>query len=160
MSGDVRAALAELVAIIERHCIAGLHDFDVPYVAAVMARARALLVKAQPQPVEPTDPARRRQYFYRVDHCTAHNSSDSECCCWHNEGEGPLADDPSFIRSWRDAPVQSTAQLAADIRTACDSTWIHQPAVAVLLELASQMERQPISPDTLRAIATELSRYP
>jgi hypothetical protein len=29
-----------------------------------------------------------------------------------------------------------------------------------LLELASIMERQPISPDTLRAIATELSRYP
>jgi hypothetical protein len=52
------------------------------------------------------------------------------------------------------------AQLAADIRTACDSTWIHQPAVAILLALASQMERQPITPATLRAIATELSRYP
>jgi hypothetical protein len=52
------------------------------------------------------------------------------------------------------------AQLAADIRTAVDSTWIHQPVVAALLELASQMERQPISPDTLRTIATELSRYP
>jgi hypothetical protein len=53
------------------------------------------------------------------------------------------------------------AQLAADIRTAYESTWIHQPAVvAALLELASQMERQPISPATLRAIATELSRYP
>jgi len=52
------------------------------------------------------------------------------------------------------------AQLAADIRTACESTWIHRPAVATLLELASQMERQPITPATLRAIATELSRYP
>ncbi len=52
------------------------------------------------------------------------------------------------------------AQLAADIRTAIDSTWIHQPVVAALLELASQMERQPISPATLRTIATELSRYP
>ncbi len=51
------------------------------------------------------------------------------------------------------------AQLALDIRTACDSTWIHQPVVAALLELASQMERQPITPATLRAIATELSRY-
>jgi hypothetical protein len=65
-----------------------------------------------------------------------------------------------LIRSWRDAPVQSTAQLAADIRTACDSTWIHQPAVAVLLELASQMEHQPITPADVRAIANELSRYP
>ena len=55
---------------------------------------------------------------------------------------------------------KSTAQLAADIRTAYESTWIHQPVVAALLELASQMERQPITPATLRAIATELSRYP
>jgi hypothetical protein len=52
------------------------------------------------------------------------------------------------------------AQLAAQIATACDSTWIHKPAVAVLLELASQMERQPITPADLRAVATELSRYP
>ena len=51
------------------------------------------------------------------------------------------------------------AQLAADIRTAYESTWIHQPVVAALLELASQMERQPITPATLRAVATELSRY-
>jgi len=55
MSGDFRAVLAELVAIIERHCIAGIHDFNVRYLAAAMARARALMVEAQPQPVEPTD---------------------------------------------------------------------------------------------------------
>jgi len=55
------------------------------------------------------------------------------------------------------------AQLAADIRTAINTTWIHHTpgsVVAALLELASQMERQPISPATLRAVATELSRYP
>ena len=52
------------------------------------------------------------------------------------------------------------AQMAADIRAAMNSTWIHQPVVAALLELASQMERQPITPATLRAVATELSRYP
>jgi hypothetical protein len=52
------------------------------------------------------------------------------------------------------------AQLAADIRTAMASTWHHEPVVAALLELASQMERQPITPATLRAVATELSRYP
>jgi hypothetical protein len=52
------------------------------------------------------------------------------------------------------------AQLGADIRTACESTWVHTPVVAALLELAYQMERQPITPATLRAIATELSRYP
>ena len=52
------------------------------------------------------------------------------------------------------------AQLAADIRTAVDSTWIHQPVVAALLELASIMERQRIISDDVRAIATELSRYP
>jgi hypothetical protein len=52
------------------------------------------------------------------------------------------------------------AQLAADIRTACESTWIHQPVVAALLELASIMERQPVTPVTLRAIVHELKRYP
>ena len=52
------------------------------------------------------------------------------------------------------------AQLAADIRTAYKSTWVHSGLEAALLELASQMERQPITPATLRAVATELSRYP
>ena len=52
------------------------------------------------------------------------------------------------------------AQLAADIRTAMDSTWHHEPVVAALLELASIMERQRIISDDVRAIATELSRYP
>jgi len=52
------------------------------------------------------------------------------------------------------------AQLAADIRTAYESSWIHCSLEAALLELASQMERQPITPATLRAVATELSRYP
>ena len=52
------------------------------------------------------------------------------------------------------------AQLAADIRAAVDSTWVHQPVVAALLELASQMESQRIISDDVRAIATELSRYP
>ena len=52
------------------------------------------------------------------------------------------------------------AQLAADIRAAIDSTWIHKPVVAVLFELAYQMELQTITPATLRAVATELSRYP
>jgi len=52
------------------------------------------------------------------------------------------------------------AQLAADIRTAYESTWIHQPVVGALLELASIMERQRIISADVRAIATELSRYP
>jgi hypothetical protein len=47
MSGDrLRSSLAEMVRIIERHGSAGIDDFDVPYVAAAMTRARALL--AQP----------------------------------------------------------------------------------------------------------------
>jgi hypothetical protein len=41
-----------------------------------------------------------------------------------------------------------------------DSTWHHEPVVAALLELASQMERQRIISADVRAIATELSRYP
>ena len=52
------------------------------------------------------------------------------------------------------------AQLAADIRTAIASTWIHKPAVAALLELASIMERQRIISADVRAIDNELSRYP
>ena len=53
MSGDTRAVLAELVAIIEHHCSARI--YDLPYEAAAMTRARALLAEAQPQPVELTD---------------------------------------------------------------------------------------------------------
>jgi hypothetical protein len=52
------------------------------------------------------------------------------------------------------------AQLAAQIATACESSWVHNPVVAALLELASIMERQRIISDDVRAIATELSRYP
>jgi hypothetical protein len=58
------------------------------------------------------------------------------------------------------ADPKRPAQLALDIRTACGSNWSRQPVVDALMELASQMERQPIPPATLRAIATELSRYP
>jgi len=46
MSGDTRAVLAELVAIIEHHCSASI--YDLPYEAAAMTRARALLAEAQP----------------------------------------------------------------------------------------------------------------
>jgi hypothetical protein len=54
MSGDrLRSSLAELVAIIQHHCSARI--YDLPYVAAAMTRARALLAEAQPEPVEPTD---------------------------------------------------------------------------------------------------------
>jgi hypothetical protein len=45
-----------------------------------------------------------------------------------------------------------------DVIDACDGASDVTVAVATLLELASQMERQPITPDTLRAIANELSR--
>jgi hypothetical protein len=57
-------------------------------------------------------------------------------------------------------PDLTPAQLAAQIATACESSWVHNPVVAALLELASQMERQRIISADVQAIATELSRYP
>jgi hypothetical protein len=53
MSDRLRSSLAELVAIIEHHCSARI--YDLPYEAAAMTRARALLAEAQPQPGQPTD---------------------------------------------------------------------------------------------------------
>jgi hypothetical protein len=52
------------------------------------------------------------------------------------------------------------AQLAADIRTAYESTWVHSGLEAALLELASIMERQRILSADVRAIVHELKRYP
>ena len=59
MSGDrLRGSLAELVAIIQHHCSASI--YDLPYVAAAMTRARALLAEAQPvSPPEPVRPSER-----------------------------------------------------------------------------------------------------
>jgi len=117
---------------------------------AFEAAARALLAEAQPQPGQPTDEDLMLLVAeYR--HLSAVQFARAVLARWGRPAPEPVsvAGDPT-----------RPAQLALDIRIACDSTWVHQPVVAALLELASQMERQPISPDTLRAVATELSRYP
>lgn len=42
-----------------------------------------------------------RQYYYRMDGCVAHHNGAPDCICWHNEGTGPLADQPGRVFNWR-----------------------------------------------------------
>lgn len=55
-----------------------------------------------------------RQYYYQSNTCTALDTKDPNCTCWHDEGTGPLGD-PDFNRkycwvfdesklSWRNKP--------------------------------------------------------
>lgn len=50
-----------------------------------------------------TTEAPKRQYYYKVNACRAADVTDSNCICWHDEGTGPLADDPGSIKTWRKA---------------------------------------------------------
>lgn len=47
----------------------------------------------------------QRQYYYRVTGCNAREADAPDCICWHNEGTGPLVNDPDLIRNWRPAPA-------------------------------------------------------
>jgi hypothetical protein len=51
----------------------------------------------------PMGRATTRQYYYKVNHCDARDSTDPSCICWHNEGTGPLKDHPGWVKSWRAA---------------------------------------------------------
>lgn len=52
---------------------------------------------------ESHEPA-KRQYYYQVTGCTAEDWKSKDCICWHDEGTGPRANEPEFIRSWRTKP--------------------------------------------------------
>lgn len=66
-----------------------------------------------------------RQYYYRVNDCEASESRDPACICWHDEGTGPLRDEPETIKSWRDKPMQ-----AADERSEFEKAWKDRPWLA------------------------------
>lgn len=62
------------------------------------------------QAVHEAAPVGKRQYFYRMTGCNAGGADDSDCICWHDEGTGPLVDEPDMIRSWREAPTAIDAE--------------------------------------------------
>ena len=50
-------------------------------------------------------PCRQRQYFFRVPECRAATAHAPDCICWHDEGTGPLADNPyGPPQGWRCKP--------------------------------------------------------
>lgn len=48
------------------------------------------------------------QYYYRTSGCPAQSGYDSDCVCWHSEGDGPFEnerhDDETKTVSWRTVP--------------------------------------------------------
>ena len=46
-----------------------------------------------------------RQYYYRVNDCTAQSAQAADCICWHDEVTGPLADTRyGEPKEWREKP--------------------------------------------------------
>lgn len=66
----------------------------------------------------------RRQYFYKTNACTARDASQPDCVCWHEEGAGPLADDPDSIRDWHAAPSQQPAAVQAPAPEVIAERWV------------------------------------
>lgn len=49
-----------------------------------------------------------RQYYYRSDACKVDDTKDPECKCWHDEGTGPLFNNPMTTiqpKTWRIKPA-------------------------------------------------------
>ncbi len=66
----------------------------------------AVPVYPDPAPTErPT-----RQYYYSNEDCTACSMDDPNCICWHDEGTGPLANDPASVMTWRDRPATAPSE--------------------------------------------------
>src|SRR5471032_846030 len=52
-----------------------------------------------------------RQYYYIVPGCKASSTDAPDCICWHDEGTGPLHNNPVTTTepiSWRDKPQSAT----------------------------------------------------
>lgn len=64
---------------------------------------------AEPTMSAQAEPAKaQRQYFYMVPGTDTSTGMESiyadDARCWHDEGTGPLADEPYLIRTWRAKP--------------------------------------------------------
>ena len=51
--------------------------------------------------VGPEQQESTRQYFYKVTDCPTLDSKSPDCICWHDEGTGPIAQNPEWVKSWR-----------------------------------------------------------
>ncbi|WAX22379.1 hypothetical protein P6F34_gp26 [Pseudomonas phage MiCath] len=79
----------------------GLGQESVGLLQALEARFAFSKALLSPKPMP------RRQYFYRVDSCKADHSRSPDCLCWHDEGTGPLFNNPFTQQkpiNWRDKP--------------------------------------------------------
>jgi hypothetical protein len=148
MSGDLTRRLLAMAQLAVDEAME--FDYGDPEDRYIWRELQELKLLAEAQPVGPTD-EELKLLVAEYRHLSAVKFARAVLSRWGRPAPVPVsvAGDPTH-----------PAQLAADIRTAVDSTWIHQPVVAALLELASIMERQRILSADVRAIATELSRYP
>lgn len=61
-----------------------------------------------------------RQYYYRKDGCKAYATTDPDCICWHDEGTGPLFNNPMTTTepsSWRAKPQSELDVLQEELAT-------------------------------------------
>jgi hypothetical protein len=59
-----------------------------------------------------------RQYYYRKDGCKAYATTDPDCICWHDEGTGPLFNNPMTTTepsSWRAKPQSELDVLQEEL---------------------------------------------
>lgn len=100
--------------------------------------------------VDPSAPAKPRQYYFRVSECRAHGADDPACVCWHDEGTGPLSDGRG-IKDWRERP----AEIVAGILRVAEANEIPTPHVPVELPPVSKPEASTrVDELALRAAAT------
>lgn len=83
--------------------------FGVPLTVAVGDLIEKLNELEDSAPAQRTQET-KRQYYYKDNHCGAKESTDAACICWHDEGTGPLKDEPGSVKYWR--PTPSAAQCA------------------------------------------------
>jgi len=72
---------------------------------------------------EPAAPVVERQYYYRVDACKVQDSKAPACVCWHNEGTGPLFNNPwtqTEPKTWRDKPTPTAPPELAELQATID----------------------------------------
>lgn len=99
------------------------------------------------KPEEPAKPV--RQYFYRINECTAADSRGPDCICWHDEGTGPMPYGYSENTTWREKPAGS-AQVGDEL-IAIDGSW--QPPKPIKL---GELRKNPQA-EALAALVLEMA---
>jgi hypothetical protein len=109
-----------------------------------------------------------RQYYYKVDGCQVADTKSPHCICWHDEGTGPLANNPSAdesqARSWRAKPITQVEKLDVNAQPGyghipyyegwndCCEKWSPQ-----FVALQAEVERRDSKLETMRRKNNELN---